>query len=313
MTAPAIDGVLLRLAPGQPVPLDAGLLRARDSIRIAITDLTEVSDSTLELLWPWRGEEADVRYGFYRQSEALADTLALIRPLLEVARVHETPARPLVAAASAARWDLHGLLAGLTDDELDKDPGNGEWTVRQTLAHIVSVQRAYGVFTAWWLARRDAPTDDFPRQVPEELDAELPAEEAEGVGSVAEIQRRLDEILDLSAGVFAPLGAEMLGTRARWAGIPVDVRFRLLRWASHLREHTIQVEKTLGFIGRPITEVERLLRVIAAAYGRLEEELFMWPAGGVPAEALGMAELVARGVSVDAAKVRESAGVGADG
>lgn len=311
MTAPAIDGVLLRLAPAEPLPLDAALVRARDFIRNALNDLTQVPDSALELPWPWRGDEADVRYGFYRQYEALADTQALIRPLLEVASVHETPARPLVAAASAARWELHGLLAGLSDDVLDKDPGNGEWTVRQTLAHIVSGQRGYGWFTAWWLARRDAPADDFPTQISEELDAELPAEEAEGVGSIADIQRRLDEILDLSAGVFAPLGAEMLEARARWSGFPVDVRFRLLRWPSHLREHTIQLEKTLGFIGRPITEVERLLRLIAAAYGRLEEELFMWPPNGVPAEALAMAESAAHGVSVGAATVRQSAGVDA--
>lgn len=313
MAAPAVDGVLLRLAPEPPARVDARLLRARDSIRNALTCLRDVPDSVLELPWPWRGDEADVRYGFYRQYEALADAQALIRPLLDIARAQEAPARPLVAAASAARWDLHGLLAGLSDEDLDKDPGNGEWTARQTLAHIVSVQRAYGVFTAWWLARREATADDFPTQVPDELDAELPAEEAEGVGSVADVQRRLDDLLDLSAGVFAPLGDEMLGVRARWAGFPVNVRFRLLRWPSHIREHTIQVEKTFGFIGRPITEVERLLRLIAAAYGRLEEELLLRPPGSVPAEALAMTESAARGVSLDAATVRQSAGVGVGG
>src|SRR5688500_11492733 len=116
MTAPAIDGVLLRLAPGEPVPLDAALLRARDSIRAALGALREIPDSALARAWPV-GDEVDVRYGFYRQLEALEDARALIRPLLAAARMHETPARPLVAAASAARWDLHGLLAGLSDDE----------------------------------------------------------------------------------------------------------------------------------------------------------------------------------------------------
>lgn len=313
MAAPALDEVLLRLAPAQAVPLDARLLRARDSIRAALAALHEIPDSVLGRPWP-NGVGVDLRHGFYRQLEALEDARALIRPLLAAARTHETPARPLVAAASAARWDIHGLLVGLADDELDRDPGNGEWTVRQTLAHIVSGQRGYGVFTAWWLARRGAPADDLPPRAPEELDAELPEGEAEGLGSVDEIRRRLDETVDQSAAVFAPLGADHLAARARWSGIPVDVRFRIVRWTSHLREHTIQLEKTLGFIGRPTSEVERMLRMIAAAYGRLEEELFMWPATERSvAEALATAESVARRIHSDVAAVRESAGIGAAG
>lgn len=307
MTAPVLDEFMLRLAPVPPAAVADELLRARESIRAALANLREVPDAALERGWPWREGEADVRYGFYRQYEAVEEARARLRRPLHRPGRDETPARPLVGAATSARWDLHGLLAGLAPEDLDRDPGNGEWTVRQTLAHIVGGQRAYGWFTAWWLARRDAPPDDFPARVPEEAVSELPEEETEGVGSVADISRRLDEILDLSAGVFAPLGADELAARARWSGAPVDVRFRLNRWSSHLREHTIQVEKTLGYIGRPTTEVDRLLRLIAAAYGRLEEDLFMWPAGALPPEALAMAESVAGGVAADARTVRNSA------
>jgi hypothetical protein len=74
------------------------------------------------------------------------------------------------------------------------------------------------------------------------------------------------------------LDAESLTVRARWSRLPVDIRFRLVRWSSHIREHTIQIEKTLGYIGRPTSDVERLVRLAAAAYGRLEAELFMLPA-----------------------------------
>jgi hypothetical protein len=58
--------------------------------------------------------------------------------------------------------------------------------------------------------------------------------------------------------------------RARWSGTAVTVGFRLNRWASHLREHTIQVEKTLVMLNDQPSEVERLVRIIVAAYGRLE-------------------------------------------
>lgn len=305
MTTPLVDDFLPRLAPEAPVPVAEELVRARDSVRDALGVLREVPDAALVWPWEWRGGEVDVRYGFYRQYEVMEDARARTRPLLSGAS--EAPARPLVAAASTARWNLHGLLAGLDDEVLDRDPGNREWTVRQTLAHIVGGQRYYASYTAWWLARRDAPAEDFPQSVPDDA-IDLPEEESEGEGSLADIQRRLDEIVDLSIVAFAHLGAAELAARARWSRLPVDIRFRLVRWASHIREHTIQVEKTLGYIGRPLTEVDRLLRLVADAYGRLEKDLLPAPASAVRfAEALALAESAASEVQTATRSVAEAA------
>ena len=308
MTAPVLDDFLLRLAPAPPAPVAAELLRARASIRDALAALRQVQDESLEDAWWWRETELDVRYGLYRQYEALEDARFRIRTTLHEASLPETEARPIVAAATAARWDLHGLLYGVADEDLDRDPGNDQWTIRETLAHIVGGQRGYAWFTAWWLSQKDRPLDDFPERVPEDAVIGFPEEETEGRGTLEDIQRRLDDIVDLSGGVFGRLGTADLAARARWSGVPVDVRFRLVRWASHMREHTIQVEKTLGYIGRPITEVDRLLRLIAAAYGRLEEELFLAPAERQPVvDALRLTESVAAGVATDARSVMEAA------
>jgi hypothetical protein len=307
MTAPALDDFLLRLSPQPPEPVAEELIGARDSIRAGLLALRGVPDAVLEQTWRWDDGDLDVRYGLYRCYEDIEDTRARINALVAPAHAGETAARPLVASATAARWDLHGLLAGLDDADLDRDPGNGEWTIRQTLAHIVSGQRAYGWFTYWWLSQRDRPLDDFPARVPDDVELGFPEEETEGLGTLAEILVRLDDILDLAAGVFAPLGAEDLAARARWSGLAVDVRFRLGRWNSHMREHTIQVEKTLGFIGRPITEVDRLLRLIASAYGRLEESLFMLPEHEDVVEALALAESAATRVAATSESVAEAA------
>lgn len=309
MTAPVLDDFLLRLAPAPPVPVASELLRARDSIRASLAALREVPDSALERAWHWSGGELDVRYGFYRQYEELEDARARVRPLVADASAEGGPAaRPLVAAASAARWDLHGLLSSLSDADLDRDPGNQEWTLRQTLAHIVGGQRGYAWFTCWYLAQRDRPLDEFPERAPDDAEIGFPDEETEGQGTLAEIRRRFDDIVDLSAGVFGTLGDEELTARARWSGLLVDVQFRMVRWTSHIREHTIQVEKTLGFIGRPITEVDRLLRLIAAGYGRLEEDLLLLPTDRQPvADALAIAESVAERVTSEAQSVVEAA------
>jgi hypothetical protein len=310
MTAPPLDDFMLRLAPQPPLPIDQTLARARGSIRSALADLAAVDDSAMEKPWPWRGEEADVRYGFYRQYEALEDLRARIAPTLAGAVRTQSPARPLTGAATAARWDLHGLLAGLAEADLDREPGGGEWTLRQTLAHIIGGQRAYGWYTMWWLSQRKARSDELPVRVPQQvIEANpLPDEDTEAIGSLDAIRARLDDILDLSAGVFAQLRDDDMSVPARWSGIAVDVRFRVVRWASHMREHTVQLEKTLVTIDRPPSEAARLTRLVAAAWGRLEADVYLWSPGtaGV-SEPLARAKDVAAGIAADAASVRLSA------
>ncbi len=66
--------------------------------------------------------------------------------------------------------------------------------------------------------------------------------------------------------------ASRIGTR--WAGFAVDIGFRIGRWSSHLREHAIQVEKTMVMIGHTPTEVDRLIRLILAAWGQAEAVVY---------------------------------------
>ena len=75
-----------------------------------------------------------------------------------------------------------------------------------------------------------------------------------------------------------------------------------------MREHTIQVEKTLGFINRPTTEVDRLLRMVAGAYGRLEEAVLMLPEGAGVDQALYLIAGTCSDVARDAGSVRKAAG-----
>jgi hypothetical protein len=73
---------------------------------------------------------------------------------------------------------------------------------------------------------------------------------------------------------LAGLPDDRLGVAARWAGFEVTVGFRLARWGSHIREHTIQLEKTLAMLGDVPDEPRRLTRHLLAAYGRAEAAAF---------------------------------------
>lgn len=55
-----------------------------------------------------------------------------------------------------------------------------------------------------------------------------------------------------------------------WEGYELSLRFRLHRFDSHLRQHTVQVDKTLEAIGHPPNEARRLLRLIYAALAEAE-------------------------------------------
>ena len=56
-----------------------------------------------------------------------------------------------------------------------------------------------------------------------------------------------------------------------WDGA-MPLRFRLHRFEEHLRQHTIQLDKTLAGIGRPPTEAHRLVRNVYNALADVETE-----------------------------------------
>jgi len=55
-----------------------------------------------------------------------------------------------------------------------------------------------------------------------------------------------------------------------WEGIPLPVEFRLHRLDAHLRQHTIQLEKTLEALTAPPSEAQRLLRLVYSALADVE-------------------------------------------
>ena len=77
----------------------------------------------------------------------------------------------------------------------------------------------------------------------------MPDEATEADGATGEARRRLADLLDETAERQAGLSRADLALGARWSGFAVDIGFRLGRWGSHIREHTIQVDKTLAGIG----------------------------------------------------------------
>ena len=282
--APA-DPQLVAWSPAAPIRLAPELAVLRAAVDGAGRRLLSVPDDRLEALWPWPGSssEVDVRYGFFRLYELMEDARGSVVAALASNGVRPAAGGQRGAASTVARWSLHGLLLPLGDAALDRDPGNGEWPIRETMGHVINTQRFYSRFTAWWLTQAPTPA----ATVPDALGNDVPERQVEAAGSMDDVRAKLDTLLDLSMACLGGLDDAKMGVPARWSGGEVTVGFRVGRWASHLREHTIQVEKTLVMLDRPIPEVERLIRMVFEAYGRLEETVFGLDADAVASSGAG--------------------------
>lgn len=296
MTA-TLDPFILEHAPGPLAELDPAIPRVRDGVAEFLNAMAQLDDSSLLLQWFWDGNDINVRYAFYRALEVLSAAESAAR--LALAGAPTTEAREAAAAADAARWDAHGLLLSLNDADLDADPGNAEWTVRQTLAHMISGQRGYAWGSAYWLAIRDQPPVEGAQRLPDEIFKDLPEEDQEALGTLAEVQQELAGIVDATSSRYATLTDDDMAVRSGWYGFPVTVGFRQWRWSSHIREHTIQLEKTLDMIGRSQSEVARLTRLVARAYGQLESVIFYRDGAGAAAPVLD-------GVAAELRTIRET-------
>jgi hypothetical protein len=58
-----------------------------------------------------------------------------------------------------------------------------------------------------------------------------------------------------------------------WEEEAMSVRFRMHRFTSHMSQHSIQIEKTLGVIGPSVTEVNRLLKKIYLGFSKVNAAL----------------------------------------
>jgi predicted RNA binding protein YcfA (HicA-like mRNA interferase family) len=295
MTTTAVDP-LVQYTEGIPErPIPDALLAARRDVMAAVADLATIREADLEKVWAWKGDsEIELRYAFYRILEDFERAGIDAAATLRTAGVERGRAAELIAPSTAARWDLQGLLLQLPDAAWEAKPGGEEWTVRETLGHIIASQRGYAAVTAWW-QREGLPADvNLPTARPSHVYDPLPSDEEEAAGTPAEVRARLDEVLDHSTERLAGLPPERLAYGTRWVGFALDIGFRLGRWSSHFREHTVQVEKTLVMLGHTPSEVERLIRLVLAEWGRAEAVVYGSADGGEAVGVLAGAAAAAR-------------------
>jgi hypothetical protein len=233
-------------------------------------------DHDLDREWTWRAYHEGIRYAMFRTYEELRTLAAQLIAERTTKGEPISTAHHALAQYHAAYRDLQAILIGIDDDLLNKPPAPDEWPLRIIMGHILIAEREF--FARIWHAVQHYRSSDIAEG--EELPPiEMIEEEvAEFVGSYGDFERTMNRLSipgimafydSLHKRVLRELtdikGFELEAESLWWEGTPFTVEFRLHRLDAHLRQHTVQIEKTLASLGELPSEARRLLRLIYVA------------------------------------------------
>jgi DinB superfamily len=233
-------------------------MTGRTEVDVALARFSTLDAQELSQPWRFHDKPSDVRYALYRTLEDAQEVL------VRLATLAHPESRRILALAQRAFGDLRGLLVGLPVDFLDRSPRQGEWSIRETLRHIMVIEGRYAVQTRYATERADSDPmrvadDQMPTPAQIDVSGDIEAILARMRERRGETDRRLGNLSP--AAMIRP---------TQWMQYDVDVRFRLHRFAAHVIEHTIQCEKTLNALGGPMTEGRRIVRRLTGTLGEVE-------------------------------------------
>lgn len=257
----------------------------------------DLSDSDLEQEWVWGSYESEgIRFAYFRTYEQLRELAVKIRVARDAAGKPLTEVQLILAQYHAAYLDLQAVLLGISPEQADQAPSEGEWSLRRTDAHMIGADLGFYVAIKFALDRHRQGLDplveiadetwlDITGMDEKELDAIMDSS-LDGLQTFhRQLHRRiLEDFVDINP-------SELQMHSKYWEKEPLSVSFRLGRFDSHLRQHTVQIEKTLVDLGYHPNESKRLLRLIYAALAGIEGAL------------LGAPEISRREIEIRAEKI----------
>ncbi|HKC91968.1 MAG TPA: DinB family protein [Candidatus Limnocylindria bacterium] len=232
--------------------------QAVEAIVRATVDLPDVE---MDRPWVWREyDEEGLRFALLMAQHELRDLavrLAAMRP------APPSQAQRILGQYHHAYRDLTGALAGVRDDDLDRIPREGEWPLRDVIDHMLGAEYGFLSVIQYELA------PDRPRDPKEAEEGVGPWRDKHGYrapktldGGVADVRNAMFEIHRRVLTELGTLSDETLDRDATFWDGDKPIRFRMHRFEAHMIQHTVQVDKTLEWIGRAPTEARRLVRVL---------------------------------------------------
>lgn len=185
------------------------------------------------------GDVVDVELVRGQEQETVQVTLGS-RPVPEVPDSADALADLLVEQYGQVNTELKAAVEGVTEEEADEPPAEGEWSVKQVLAHLSEGERAFHVFLVnmavnGWL---DAGPI-YPDQILGRLEAVLAV--------TPNLQGLVDRFITDEAeteAIIRRLPETTMAHKARFRRIAQFVIYG----PDHTREHIEQIKKTIAAV-----------------------------------------------------------------
>ena len=239
----------------------------------------------LETPWEWQGYSEGIRFVFFRIIEELrAMAVDEVCSQLYAANHPSLAIQQLLLNYHSAYWDLKSVCLGISDEVSGKTPTENEWSLKKVLQHTIDAEWAFfGIFQYTYRfagTREDWKKEKIPNSYFDQHFSE------EGLYSEKEFEGNLLQLLGLYEKLHCQIMMELSGMHDGhlqdnlyyWEPQPMTARFRLIRFETHLRQHTIHAEKTLSTLGFNRTnEVKQLVKHCLQTYANLDAILLFNP------------------------------------
>jgi DinB family protein len=245
-------------------------------LKRAVQDFTTLvlplSEKDLEHQWIWKDhDEEGIRFAFFvtlQELRHLAVTLATLR-------TKPTPAQHILSQYHAAYMDLQAALLGLSNEDAERAPAEGEWPVQKVYAHILSTEINFTITVRYALEQHRAGTWTSEKISDADADrlAGISDEEYLALtnGPLEGMLAYHRELHPAIIEAFSKISDQELELPSTfWEETRFPIKHRLHRYEAHFVQHTVQMDKTLVAIGQAPTESKRLLRKIHAALAEAE-------------------------------------------
>jgi hypothetical protein len=246
--------------------------RLRQAIEDLATLMLPLSEKDLEREWVWKDhDEEGIRFAFFVTLQELRDLAVTLAKL----RSNPTAAQLILSQYHAAFLDLQAALLGLSSEEAERAPAEGEWSIQRAYAHILGTEINFTIVVRYALEGHRAGTwtpDRFSDADADRLaginDEEYLALIKSPVDGMIAYDRELHERIIEEFSRITDQELDLPSTF--WEETRFPIRHRLHRYEAHFVQHTVQIDKTLVAIGQAPTDSKRLLRKIFAALAEAE-------------------------------------------
>ena len=255
-------------------------LELANAVQSYATLMFPLAEGDLERTWIWKDhDEEGIRFSYFvtiQELRRLAVELSSdLGPL--------TQAQQILGQYHAQYLDLQAAVFGISEEQAERPPAQGEWQVRRVYSHILGAEIGFSTVVRYALERHRAGTwsPARPSDADEIRITGMSEEQYEGLMD-GPFHRMLGFHRDFHPRIldeFSKITDQELDLPSTfWEETRFPIQHRLHRFEAHILQHTVQIDKTLVAVNGAPRETNRLNRYLFAALAGVEATLIGPPA-----------------------------------